>query len=82
MELSAPEFQISCSLAELRRRKDDERCEFCAMLLRMAEKSPNKDWVEFERVDSGLRMNKSPDLPVLIIRRISGRCSNFREMKD
>jgi hypothetical protein len=29
-----------------------------------------------------LRMNKSPDLPVLTIRRISGRCSNFREMKD
>lgn len=72
-DLSALDFKINCPLAELRRRKEEEGCEFCAMLLRTAEKFPNRGWVEFDRVESGLRMNKSAGLPVLTIRRTSGR---------
>jgi serine/threonine protein kinase len=68
----ADTLEIKDSLAELRRRKVEERCELCAMMLRIAEKTPNMDWVEFDKSGSGLRINRSAGLPVLTIRQISG----------
>jgi hypothetical protein len=72
LDWNAPTFEINDSLAGFRIKKEDDRCELCAMLLRIAEKTPTTDWVEFDRVDSGLRINKSPTLPVLTIRKTSG----------
>ena len=70
-------LEIKEQLPELHRGKEEEKCEFCAMLLRVAEKTPDRDWVEFDRVVSGLRMDKSPSLPALTVHRIPSEFHYF-----
>jgi serine/threonine protein kinase len=73
LDFSRADIKIKWSLAELRTRARNLHCEFCALLLRTADKSPNKDSVEFDKFSSGLRMNRTPGLPALTIRRTAGR---------
>lgn len=76
LDLGNPAISIEWRLAELRTRVTKVRCDFCALLLRAAERSPHKkDIVSFDKISSGLRINKSPGLPALTIRRIPGRFS-------
>lgn len=71
-------FKLQDSLESLRRKKIEEKCELCTMLLRVAERVPNSNWVEFDRVSSGLRLNKSNNLPVLTVRQTSGKSTLLR----
>lgn len=72
VDFNSPNFEIKCSLGQLRRRKEQEGCELCSLLLRAAERDSDRDWVEFDISESGIRVNGNPGLPALIIRRTEG----------
>jgi hypothetical protein len=81
IDLNDSDSKIKCSLPELRRRTVKESCEFCLLLLRTAGGLSERDWVEFDIVTSGLKMNKKAGLPVLTIRQAlkAGWCLSPQE---
>jgi serine/threonine protein kinase len=77
LDWNGPSLEFKEQLPELQRRKKEEKCEFCTMLLRIAEKKPDRDWIEVDRVVSGLRMDTSPGLPSLTVHRLPSKFHCF-----
>ncbi|KAK0100158.1 hypothetical protein ONS95_008497 [Cadophora gregata] len=58
---------------------DNTGCEFCAMILRGADRYPDLDWRELTLSESGLKPKKSPGLPLLLVRRTEAKRTSDRK---